>query len=99
MCNLGLLTAGASATITVKVNVGAAATGPLGNSATVVSGVTDPDTSSNTASTSTTVGGPATAIPTLSEWAIVFAAVLLAVAGCACLRWRAVRSRGRDALP
>jgi uncharacterized repeat protein (TIGR01451 family) len=52
-CNLGSLTNGASATITIIVTP--TTTGTISNTASVTSGVTDPNTSNNSASQSTTV--------------------------------------------
>ena len=62
VCNLGVLNAGATASITVTVNVTPGAPSPLVNIATVTdaSGVTtDPNPANNTATTSTTVAAGA----------------------------------------
>ncbi|HMH53750.1 MAG TPA: IPTL-CTERM sorting domain-containing protein [Candidatus Acidoferrum sp.] len=61
VCDLGVLNAGASASVTVNLNVQAGASGPIINTATVAdaSGVTtDPNVSDNSSTTSTAVNGP-----------------------------------------
>jgi uncharacterized repeat protein (TIGR01451 family) len=93
VCSLGTIAPGASATVTVILNVGAGATSPIVNSVTGTSSVVDPDPSNNTASASTVVAAAAAAIPTLSEWAMVLMTWFLAAAGYAALRRRARVSR------
>jgi hypothetical protein len=83
-CSIGTLLNGASATITVQALV-TATTGTITNSATVTSGTSDPNGGNNTGSSAPTPvvpGGPAeAAVPTLSEWALLgLAAMLAAVA-------------------
>ena len=56
-CNLGSINSGASATVTITAKPTIAAGGTtISNSATVTSGVTDPDDGNNVANQSTTVG-------------------------------------------
>jgi hypothetical protein len=72
--------------ITVTVNVTSNAPSAITNVATV-SGGGEVNTGNNTASDPTTVGVPII-IPTLSEWGMIFLALLLALAMARSLRTR-----------
>src|SRR5262249_43185560 len=77
-CNLGTIPSGGSATITLSTTV-TATTGTISNTASVTS--SEGDTATNS-STPIPVGTAAdlAAVPTLSEWALLMMAAMLAVA-------------------
>jgi uncharacterized repeat protein (TIGR01451 family) len=88
-CSLGTLASGATATITLQALV-TATSGSIANTATVTSATADGNggnNSSTTPATPVTAAGPSEAeIPTLSQWALMFMAALLAMAAFAKLR-------------
>lgn len=77
-CNLGTLLNGASATISLIVNVTAPNGATIVNTATVVSSETDP-TPANSATATVAVGAGIAGIPTASEWALLMLAMMLAM--------------------
>ena len=80
-CSVGTMVNGATATITLHGT--ATAQGPLSNTASVASAQSDSVSTNNTS----TVGVSVVAdIPTLSEWALLLLALMLALAGATILR-------------
>lgn len=78
-CSLGSLNSGANATITLRAMV-TATSGTISNTASVAT-TGDPDNSDNTVTTPPfPVGAPATLaqVPTLSEWALIALAMMIA---------------------
>jgi hypothetical protein len=83
MANLGTIPAGAGATVTITVLVTPAASGSLGNTATVTTSTPDSNPDNN-ADTEIVVGG--TPIPTLSFPMLALLAAALAALGALVLR-------------
>jgi len=75
-CSLGGLASGASATVTLTVTSATAT--PASNTATVTATEVDPNPANNTA---TATAGVVSAIPALSEWALLALAAALAAFG------------------
>jgi len=80
-CNIGTLLDGGNATITLTVNLTTA--GPVSNTATAQSDVTDPTPAAGTANI-TVLPASTEAIPTLSEWMLL--ALASAIAAAAALK-------------
>ncbi|HEX7831037.1 MAG TPA: IPTL-CTERM sorting domain-containing protein, partial [Thermoanaerobaculia bacterium] len=78
-CNLGTILSGANATITLRATV-TATTGTVANTASVTSTEGGGD-SSTTPSIPVVITAEFTAVPTLSEWALI--ALALAIAALA----------------
>jgi type VI secretion system secreted protein VgrG len=83
-CSLGTMANGGSATIALVV-VGPSSSGPVANTATVVSTTPDPNTVNNHSSWTVTVTAPASA-PTLSTWGLGVLGLLLAGYSMHCVR-------------
>lgn len=81
-CSLGTLTASSSATITLVVTA-PATPGTVSNVATVSATETDPNPTDNTA---TATVNTSLAIPTLSQWALIALAAMLACLGALALK-------------
>ena len=73
------LPAGGSVTYTASAAISGAATGSLTNTATVIApgGVTDPNSSNNSASDTDSVNVIAAPVPTMSEWAMILLGLVL----------------------
>ena len=82
-CNLGSLTSGGSATVTLIVT-SPLSTGPITNTATLTATEIDPVAMNNTSSVTTTVG--ATNIPTMSGWMLIVMMTTLAAVAFTKLR-------------
>jgi len=85
-CNLGSLAVSASATVTLTVQV-IGTSGTITNTATV-SALEDPTSGSSTSTpiTITAAGNDVVGAPTLSEWALMALAMMLAVVAVAKMR-------------
>ncbi len=88
VCNLGTLSANASSTVTIEMRpVADTATGLISNQVTVAASSTDPVSSNNTATATTTVQS-VEQVPGLSYWGLMALAGLLAAALGRRLVWR-----------
>lgn len=71
-CNLGTINSGANVTVTIVVTAPAAA-GSLSNTASVTSGVTDPNAANNSATATTTIGAADFSISASPAFQTIFA--------------------------
>lgn len=84
-CSLGTMASGGSATIVIVV-VSPASSGPLLNTATVVSTTPDPLTGNNSSTSVVTLAPTTQGVPTLSTWGLAGLALLLAGFGMQFIR-------------
>ena len=83
-CNVGTLTSGGNATVTLTVQL--TQPGNVSNTATANSDVTDPTPAAGTANITVSAPAQGDAIPTLSEWMLIALASALAAAAASKLR-------------
>lgn len=82
-CNLGSIASAANATVTIVVQVNAAATGTVVNAASVAADQLDPNTGNNAANLTTTIGAATTPTISIAPTSLTFASQALNVTSAA----------------